>query len=131
VQVLPPAEIDFVGFPAGRPRIVDYEAKWSGHSFAYLNTPRRFDFPPSDAPLLDRLSALAHEAWSLFGVTGYARVDFRVDAAGEPWLLELNVNPCLTPDAGFVAAAERAGLGYDALIAAITEAAARQRREAA
>lgn len=131
VRVLPPAEIEFVDYPASRPRIVDYEAKWSEGSFAYLGTPRRFDFVEEDAPLLGRLSALAIDAWALFGLSGYARLDFRVDGHGEPWVLEVNVNPCLTPDAGFVAAAERAGLGYDALIATIVDAAGRARRRAA
>src|SRR5690606_26198659 len=34
-EVLPPAEMTFVNFPAGKPRIIDYEAKWHEHSFAY------------------------------------------------------------------------------------------------
>jgi D-alanine-D-alanine ligase len=130
VRVLPPAEIVFVDYPADRPRIVDYEAKWSEGSFASVNTPRRFDFPPSDAPLLAALAALARQAWALFGVAGYARVDFRVDGAGQPWLLEVNVNPCLTPDAGFVAAAARAGLDFDTLIGTIVETAGRAREPA-
>ena len=130
-QVLPPAEIVFVDYPPGRPRIVDYEAKWAEGSFAFANTPRRFDFPAADAPLVRRLSDLAREAWQLFGLAGYARVDFRVDAAGLPWILEVNVNPCLTPDAGFVATAARAGLSYPALIAASAGAAARAHARAA
>jgi D-alanine-D-alanine ligase len=54
---------------------------------------------------------------------GYARVDFRVDAAGRPWVLEVNANPCLSPDAGFMAAAERAGLTVTDVIAMIAAAA--------
>lgn len=111
-QVLPPAEIDFSAFPAGKPRIVGYAAKWDEASFEYHHTPRRFDHPPEDAPLLARVSALALDCWRLFELRGYARVDFRVDEAGEPWVLEVNTNPCLSPDAGFAAALARAGIGY-------------------
>ncbi|MEZ5670671.1 MAG: D-alanine--D-alanine ligase [Alphaproteobacteria bacterium] len=130
-RVLPPAEIRFDAFPPGRPRIVDYEAKWAAGSFAYENTPRRFDFAAADAALLDRLRALACDAWTLFEVAGYARVDFRVDEDGRLWLLEVNVNPCLAPDAGFVAAAAESGLGFDALIGAIVDAALGAHRAAA
>jgi len=48
----------------------------------------------------------------LFGLRGYARVDFRVDAQGRPWILEINANPCLSPDAGFAAALARAGIEF-------------------
>jgi D-alanine-D-alanine ligase len=111
VEVLPPAEILFEGFPSGKPRIVGYAAKWDPASFEFRHTPRRFDFPAADALLLVELERLARRAWSLFGLSGYARVDFRVDAAGRPWILEVNANPCLSEDAGFAAAAARANLG--------------------
>src|SRR3546814_4908817 len=83
----------FVDFPPGRPRIVDYEAKWAPESDAYANTPRRFDLAADDAALAAELSRLALDAWHLFGLAGYARVDFRVDAAGRPTILEVNLNP--------------------------------------
>lgn len=123
LRVLPPAEIEFPGFGRHRPRIVDYEAKWVPRSFAFENTPRRFDFPPGDAELLAELERLARACWSLFGLSGYARVDFRVDSAGRPWILEVNTNPCLARDAGFVASAARAGLDFDELIGRILAAA--------
>ena len=99
------------------PRIVDYAAKWETGSYGYHNTPRQFDFPAGDCDLLARLEALARQAWRVFMLSGYARVDFRVDAKDGIWLLEVNTNPCLAPDAGFAAAAAQAGFGYDALIA--------------
>ncbi len=111
-EVLPPAEILFVGFPADEPRIVDYAAKWEPASFVYRNTPRRFDFPGSDRALLRELCKLAEACWHVFHLGGYARVDFRVDADGRPWVLEVNANPCLSPDAGFAAAVERAGYAF-------------------
>lgn len=127
-RLLPIAEIDFVDYPDDRPRIVDYEAKWEDGSFAFGNTPRHFDFPAADGPLLERLGELALATWRLFDLTGYVRVDFRVDSMNRPWILEINVNPCLSPDAGFAAAAARAGMGYDEMIGCIVSSAlARQR----
>lgn len=109
-ECLPPAEIVFEGYDAARPRIVGYRAKWDEDSFEYHHTPRRFDFPASDRPLLTALESIARDCWRLFSLRGYARVDFRVDPRGRPWVLEVNTNPCLSPDAGFAAALERAGL---------------------
>jgi len=129
-RLLPIAEIDFVDYPDNRPRIVDYEAKWEDGSFAFGNTPRHFDFPATDRPLLERLGELALATWRLFELTGYVRVDFRVDSTNRPWILEVNVNPCLSADAGFAAAAARAGMSYDEMIGCIVSSAlARARPE--
>ncbi len=118
-SVLPPAEILFTDYPAGKPRIVGFRAKWVEGSFEYRHTPRRFDFPPADRGLLERVAGLARAAWQVLGLRGYARVDVRVDAAGAPFILEVNANPCLSPDAGFAAALERARIGYVDAIAAV------------
>ena len=130
-EVLPPAETLFVGYPPDRPRIVDYEAKWAEGSYAYDNTPRRFAFGDEDRALIDELKALALRCWSLFELSGYARVDFRVDRGGRPTVLEVNTNPCIAPDAGFFAAATEAGLTYEAMVGRIVDAALAARTEAA
>ncbi len=119
--VLPPAEIRFDAFPPGKPRIVDFRAKWEAGSFEYHHTPRRFDFSEEDHRLLEEMKALAKACWHLFGISGYARVDFRVDSSGKPWILEVNANPCIAPDSGFVAAAERAGLTMESVVARILQ----------
>ncbi|HLB79479.1 MAG TPA: hypothetical protein VJJ77_03170 [Dongiaceae bacterium] len=116
VELLPPAEMCFVDYPPGKPRIVDYAAKWHVGSFEHSNTVRRFDFAETDRLLLDSLAATARACWRLFGLRGYARVDCRVDADGVPFVLEVNVNPCLSPDAGFAAAAARAGLDLPGVV---------------
>lgn len=120
-HVLPPAEIDFSAFPKEKPRIVGYSAKWNERTFEFDNTPRKFDFPPADAPLLDTLRGLALDCWRLFDLRGYARVDFRVDGKGRPWILEINANPCLSPDAGFAAALARAKLPFERAVEWILE----------
>jgi D-alanine-D-alanine ligase len=121
-EVLPPAEIRFVDYPPGKPRIVGSAAKWRDDSFEYHATVRSFEFTSEDASLLSRLSSLATRCWDVMQLSGYARVDFRVDNSGEPWILEANANPCLTPDAGFAAAATRAGLSFDAVVQRILAA---------
>jgi len=120
-DVLPPAEIIFDGYTDTMPRIVDYRAKWDEAAFEYHHTPRQFDFDSSDQGLLGRLKALALQCWDRFGLHGYARVDFRVDPAGNPWVLEINANPCLSPDAGFAAALDRAGIAYADAIGRIVD----------
>ncbi len=125
-QVLPPAEILFEGYAEDRPRIVGYRAKWDPTSFEFTHTPGRFEFPPPDAALLEGLTALALRCWRLFGLNGYARVDFRVDAGGRPWILEINANPCLSPDAGFAAALAAAGVPLGSAVERILAAAGRK-----
>lgn len=111
-QVLPPAEILFEDFEPGAPRMVGYQAKWDPGSRAYQNTPRRFANLPEDGPLHQDLRERALRCWDLFSLRGYARVDFRVDEKGRPWVLEVNANPCISPDAGFAAALEQAGIPF-------------------
>jgi len=120
-QVLPPAEIRFEEYPEGKRRIVGYRAKWLETSFEYLHTNRTFDFPASDHALLQSLAEIAARCWDLFDLRGYARVDFRVDSDGVPWVLEVNANPCLSPDAGFAAAAGRAGLSFTKVVERIIQ----------
>jgi len=120
-RVLPIAEIHFINYPKDKPKIVSYKAKWEEDSFEYQRTPRSFDFPAEDAELLEELGRLTRLSWDLFALRGYARVDFRVDSKGRPYILEINANPCISPDSGFVAAAQQGGLDYDAVIGAILE----------
>lgn len=117
-SVLPSAEIEFTDFPADKPKIVGHDAKWNEHTAEYMNTPRRFTFTHGDQPLLDELQSLAKGAGKCFAC-GVMRVDFRVDADGQPWILEINANPCLSPDAGFAAAVAQAGLTFDTVVSRI------------
>lgn len=112
VRVLPPAEILFQGIVQDQPRIVGYRAKWMPDALEYHNTPRSFEFSPQDKALVADLEALAHRCWQVFGLRGYARVDFRVDNQNHPFILEINTNPCISPDAGFAAALDRAGISF-------------------
>ena len=116
VLVLPPAEILFVDYPQDKMKILDYRAKWVEGSFEYENTVRNLNLDPHDAGLVTLLRDTALQCWRLLGLRGYARVDFRVDQEGRPWVLEINANPCLSPDAGFAAALDHAGITYNRAI---------------
>lgn len=109
-QVLPVAEMRFEDYPPGKERVLGFRSKWAPESFEYKHTKRRFDFPAADDALLQELETTARACWRLFDVNGYARVDTRVDAQGRVYVIEVNTNPCLSPDAGFAAALDRAGV---------------------
>jgi D-alanine-D-alanine ligase len=125
LTILPMAEMRFESWPSGKPRIVGYDAKWDEASSASLQTVRVFGVEESEPLLAARLRAACEKVWEIFDLCGFVRVDFRVAEAGEPLILEINTNPCISPDAGFAAAAARAGMAYDRLIARIVEAAVR------
>lgn len=119
--VLPPVEMVFVDYPPGKERVLGFRAKWDPTAFEYDHTVRRFDFPPEDAPGIERLRALAKQCWEALGLNGYARVDVRVDDQWRLFVIEINANPCLSPDAGFAAAVARAGLSPARMVQHILE----------
>jgi len=124
-EVLPHGEIKFVDYH-DKIKVVGYRAKWDSNSFEYHHTNRTFDFSEEDRTLLEKLSNISVACWNLFKLSGYGRVDFRVDNGGTPWVLEVNINPCLSPDAGFIAAAQRAGLSFNDVIKRIVDAVSRE-----
>lgn len=124
--VLPLAEMTFVDYPPGKPEIVGYSAKWDAAAPEYGNTVRRFR--TSGRREQTMLESLARECWDIFGLRGYARVDIRLDAGGAPQVLEINANPCLARDAGFMAAAGEAGLSQRDVIEQLLRSAGVQAR---
>jgi len=112
---LPLVEIDFSAFADDLYPIVGYRAKWDQASFEYHHTPRVF---PEDLAhdLARELRSAAMACFELFELRDYGRVDLRVDPHGRVYVLEINANPCLSPDAGFAAAAEKAGIAYPELV---------------
>jgi D-alanine-D-alanine ligase len=121
LKVMPPAEINFEGF-GRKPRIVDYKAKWDESSYQYHHTNRIFTFTRKDARLLAKIKALTLRCADVFDIKGYARVDFRIDKHGRPFILEVNANPCLSPDSGFTAACMASGLSYPEIVQHILRA---------
>jgi len=122
IQVLPPAEMCFEdNYFETKPHILGYKAKWDEASMEYKNTTRSFQFDNSDVSLIETLIKISVRCWEIFGLRGYARIDFRIGNDGIPWVIEINANPCIAPDSGFVAACHEAKMENVEIIKRIIE----------
>lgn len=121
VEVLPPAEIIFSEYFNNKPKIVGYEAKWDENSEEYKQTNRFFGTLENNLTLKEKLISICEHTWKAFNLKGYARVDFRVDKNDNIFILEINGNPCISPDSGFVAALKNAGYNEEIMIKRIIE----------
>ena len=117
VRDLPLAEMVFDSVMPG-PAILHYAAKWDQDSADYAASMRSFDLADEEG-LVSQMSRIALSCWDLFGLAGYARIDFRVGENGQPFVIDVNPNPCITPDAGFVAAAQRVNLDHADVVRSI------------
>ncbi len=110
-RVVAISEISFAELDATTPHITSYEAKWLTEHSLYRKTPAIC--PASvDHELQSRLEQVALEVYRVLGGRDYGRVDTRVDAEGNIFVLEYNPNPDISPEAGFVRALTAAGITY-------------------
>jgi D-alanine-D-alanine ligase len=111
LRPLPPSEIDYGGFPEGLPRICTLAAKWDEASPEFTGSQ-----PVCPAPvpteILDSLNRIAVRSFEIFHLQDFGRIDFRLDADGEPFVIDVNPNPDISPDAGFPRATQAAGYDY-------------------
>ena len=121
--MLPIAEMTFLKYPEGKPKIMGYTAKWNENSFEYTHTRRTFNVP--DKKLKADLEKICKKCWNDFGFKGYVRIDFRMGADGVPMVIDLNLNPCISESGGFVAASKKAGFTFVKVIEKIVEEAYR------
>jgi D-alanine-D-alanine ligase len=106
--------------------ILTYAGKRKPDSPDDLATPTRF--VDEETPLCAELTRLAWEAFRLFGCRDYASIDFRLNKAGQPYILEVNPNPDFNPGAGFAAALGKTGLSYLQFVVNLVKAALRRGR---
>jgi D-alanine-D-alanine ligase len=93
----------------------DYQNKYFGDGTKYLC--------PCGLPAAKEaeLKALALKSFQLVGGTGWGRVDLMLDAAGAPWLLEVNTSPGMTGHSLVPIAARAVGIAYEDLCMRILE----------
>ncbi len=109
-RALPLTEIRYGAWYDLRPQIVSYKAKWDAESQDSLQMtvgPARLD-----AATEARCIRAAFDAFEALDCRDYGRVDLRVNAAGTPWVIDINPNCDLHPTAGFANTARNAGLSY-------------------
>jgi D-alanine-D-alanine ligase len=128
-QMLPLYEIDFREMPADRPRIVSFEGKWVQSSPEFVGTKPIpcAELPDHAAAAIEKLAAAAFSAVEL---RDYGRFDLRLDHEGTPFVIDVNPNCDLSPDAGFARACGAAGINYDDLIRRIVDLALGRRPHA-
>jgi D-alanine-D-alanine ligase len=125
LRFLPLHEIDFGAMPAGRPHIVSYAAKWDEQHVDYAGT-KPVPIKNATDTMIRAIEGTARAAWEAIGLRDYGRVDLRIDPAGTPWVIDVNPNCDISPDAGVARAAAAAGWSYPQLIGNIAELAHRR-----
>ncbi len=115
LQALPVWELFFTNMPPDAKRIATDRVKWS---VAYqkkhgIDSGAAHELPPSE---IERIQHLCKRTFRALELSGFARIDLRLDAEGRAWVIEANPNPQIAKGEDFAASAEAAGIGYDALI---------------
>src|SRR3989338_5643960 len=125
--LLPFSEITFERGYGQKYKIVDFAAKWRPKTKQYLHTPAVCPAQVSPA-LANKLRIYSRMIWKYLNLQSYARIDYRIDERGNPYVLEVNCNPDISndPETGFPRSARAAGYNYDEMILAIVEAAWRR-----
>ena len=124
----PPWELSFGSLPDGQAPIATRKIKWDKryqqkHGIA---TQAADDL---DVAVVTRLDQLARRIYRALGLSGYARMDFRVRPDGSAFVLEANANPNLAQGEDLAQSALAAGTGYDELLTRILQLGLRYQAE--
>jgi D-alanine-D-alanine ligase len=113
-RALPPRELDLSGLPPSAPRFATARVKWDlAYQRRHAIRSRPASLPAAEARRLERLGTRVYQC---LGLSGYARIDLRLRADGEPFVLEANPNPDVSRADDFARSAAAAGIGYADLV---------------
>jgi D-alanine-D-alanine ligase len=115
LQALPVWELFFTNMPEGSRRIATDRVKWS------VKYQKKYGIDSGPATELtdavaQQIQHVCKRAYRALELSGYARIDLRLDAAGNVWVLEANPNPQIARGEDFAASAEKVGLSYEAVL---------------
>jgi D-alanine-D-alanine ligase len=115
VQILPVWEMTFANMPESQHRIATERVKWS----AKYQHKMGIDTGPAKGlanGIAERIQHISRRVYKILELSGYARIDLRVDDAGRVYVLEANPNPQIARKEDFAESAASAGLPYPALL---------------
>jgi D-alanine-D-alanine ligase len=115
LQALPVWELFFKNMPEGAKRIATDRVKWSvKYQKKYgIDSGPAVDLPEAKSEEIQHLCKRAYRALEL---SGYARIDLRLDEAGNVWVLEANPNPQIARGEDFAESAQKLGMTYEAVL---------------
>jgi D-alanine-D-alanine ligase len=111
------------------PHIITYRAKWDPYSRDHHAVEGQCPVKDLSPELVKKIEQVALSAYRALGCRDYARVDMRVDPAGNVYVLEVNPNPDLAESCAFAASARAAGKTYEQMICEIAEVAAARSKQ--
>ncbi|MBO0910356.1 MAG: ATP-grasp domain-containing protein [Acidobacteria bacterium] len=128
-EALPLVELDLSKLPDGTPKIASRDVKFETNSKAYRLTKSRIaeDLEQTAA---EKLSETAVAAYRAVKLRDYGRIDMRLTAEGEVYVIEANPNPWLSSKHEFALAAKKSGRSYMQLIGEIVQMALERSRRA-
>lgn len=108
-------EVFMEKLPEGAPNIYTSRVKWNRAYQEQIGL-RTGPAKELDDALAAKIDRAARRIYRALGLSGFARIDMRMDAEGRVWILEANPNPDLCFGEDFAETFERIGYSYDALI---------------
>ena len=120
LQTYTPWELDMERWPEGVPKIATSNVKWNRayqKKIGLVTKPAVLseDKQKNDELLL-RAQRLSKRIYRILGLSGYARIDYRVTPDGRFYLLEANPNPQIARDEDFADSAAHGGVSYERLL---------------
>jgi D-alanine-D-alanine ligase len=115
LQALPVWELFFTNMPEGAKRIATDRVKWS------VKYQKKYGIDSGAARELadgqaEGIQHLCKRAFRALELSGYARIDLRLEENGNVWVLEANPNPQIAKGEDFAASAENVGLSYETVL---------------
>ncbi len=115
LQVLPVRELVFRATTEGAPRMATYRVKWDEKYRERWGIDYEFaaELP---AETTERIGRACKRIYRILEMNGYARIDLRLTATGQIYVLEANPNPGIARDEDSTLSARKAGMHYDEFI---------------
>ncbi len=114
LQALPVWELLFTNMPEGSRRIATDRVKWS------VKYQKKYGIDSGQAALdpgvAEKIQHVCKRAYRALELSGYARIDLRLEESGRVWVLEANPNPQIAKGEDFAASAGVTGLGYETVL---------------